>query len=358
MSNYLDESTRSVLPETNSATTTPAPQGEFECRATGEAFFKLWIVNLCLSIVTLGGYSPWATVRNKQYLFNSTSFAGGQFEYLATPMQILRGRVIAVLLFGGFIALSAVSPGAANVLFLAVVLISPLLMHLSMRFNFATMSYRHVRFQYTGTLGAAFKLFLLYPFLAAMTLFTAFPAVLKAQKEYLLNHIKWGDEKFSAELSFGLFYKAALLNVFGVGVLVAFMIGTMTNEQGFAEAGQVSLFVMLVIYAGMLTLTFLVQAVILRHVFNRIVVGDVSVTTTIAPVNFTFIALTNVLAVACSLGLAYPWAKVRMLKYKLANITTDDPTTLINTAQQQHQAGSAAAGEVADAFDVDLGLSL
>ena len=183
MSNYLDESTRSVLPETNSATTTPAPQGEFECRATGEAFFKLWIVNLCLSIVTLGIYSPWATVRNKQYLFNSTSFAGGQFEYLATPMQILRGRVVAVLLFGGFIALSTVSAEAANVLFLAIALISPI-DAFEHAFNFATMSYRHVRFQYTGTLGAAFKLFLLYPFVAAMTLFTAFPAVLKAQKEY------------------------------------------------------------------------------------------------------------------------------------------------------------------------------
>ena len=136
------------------------------------------------------------------------------------------------------------------------------------------------------------------------------------------------------------------------------MIVTMMNEQGVPEAGQLSPFVMLVIYAGMLTLTFLVQAVILRHVFNSIVVGDVSVTTTIIPVSFTFIAVTNVLAVVCSLGLAYPWAKVRMLKYKLANITTDDPTTLVNTTQQQHQAGSAAAGEVANAFDVDLGLSL
>jgi uncharacterized membrane protein YjgN (DUF898 family) len=35
----------------------------FEFRATGSEYFRIWIVNLLLTLVTLGVYSPWAKVR-------------------------------------------------------------------------------------------------------------------------------------------------------------------------------------------------------------------------------------------------------------------------------------------------------
>lgn len=35
--------------------------------ATGSEYFRIWIVNLLLSIVTLGIYSAWAKVRRNRY---------------------------------------------------------------------------------------------------------------------------------------------------------------------------------------------------------------------------------------------------------------------------------------------------
>ncbi|HEX8601991.1 MAG TPA: DUF898 family protein, partial [Pseudoduganella sp.] len=39
----------------------------FEFTATGGEYFRIWIVNLLLTIVTLGIYSAWAKVRRNQY---------------------------------------------------------------------------------------------------------------------------------------------------------------------------------------------------------------------------------------------------------------------------------------------------
>ena len=68
---------------------------------TGKAgeYFGIWIVNLLLSIVTLGIYSAWAKVRRKKYFYNNTLIDGVGFDYHANPIAILKGRVIAFVLF-------------------------------------------------------------------------------------------------------------------------------------------------------------------------------------------------------------------------------------------------------------------
>ena len=62
-------------------------------------YFKLWFVNMFLSIITLGIYSAWAKVRDTQYLYGHTQVDGQSFRFLASPMQILKGRIIAVIVF-------------------------------------------------------------------------------------------------------------------------------------------------------------------------------------------------------------------------------------------------------------------
>ena len=66
---------------------------------SGREFFGIWIVNIVLSLLTLGIYSAWAKVRTKKYFYGNTELAGDRFDYHATPKQILIGRVIAALVF-------------------------------------------------------------------------------------------------------------------------------------------------------------------------------------------------------------------------------------------------------------------
>ena len=52
----------------------------FQFHGRGGEYFGIWIVNILLTIVTLGLYSPWAHVRNKHYFYGNTDLAGERFE--------------------------------------------------------------------------------------------------------------------------------------------------------------------------------------------------------------------------------------------------------------------------------------
>ena len=52
-----------------------APQ-PLRFNGNGAEYFGIWIVNLLLSIVTLGIYSAWAKVRRLQYFYRHTELAG------------------------------------------------------------------------------------------------------------------------------------------------------------------------------------------------------------------------------------------------------------------------------------------
>ncbi|MGA3159250.1 MAG: DUF898 family protein, partial [Steroidobacteraceae bacterium] len=54
----------------------PAVLFPAEFRGEGGEYFRIWIVNLLLTLLTLGIYSAWAKVRKQRYLYSNTSVAG------------------------------------------------------------------------------------------------------------------------------------------------------------------------------------------------------------------------------------------------------------------------------------------
>jgi Zn-dependent protease with chaperone function len=55
----------------------------FEFRGRAGEYFGIWIVNVLLSIITLGIYSAWAKVRRLRYFYGNTWLDGHNFEYHA-----------------------------------------------------------------------------------------------------------------------------------------------------------------------------------------------------------------------------------------------------------------------------------
>jgi len=72
---------------------------------TGE-YFKIWIVNLFLTIVTLYVYSAWAKVRTKRYFYGNTTVDGSSFEYHATGSS---SRCVCSWGFSYFVPVGAVA---------------------------------------------------------------------------------------------------------------------------------------------------------------------------------------------------------------------------------------------------------
>lgn len=63
----------------------------------GKEYFRLCIVNLLLTIVTLGIFAPWAFVRSKKYLYSHAELSGSRFSY-----NITGGSIFISWVFAGF----------------------------------------------------------------------------------------------------------------------------------------------------------------------------------------------------------------------------------------------------------------
>ena len=59
----------------------------FAFNGSGKEYFGIWIVNILLSIITIGIYSAWAKVRNKRYFNGHTELDGHRFDYHASPIR-------------------------------------------------------------------------------------------------------------------------------------------------------------------------------------------------------------------------------------------------------------------------------
>src|SRR5882762_3056977 len=89
----MDEVGGSASPLQSSTVRAPQP---LHFTGNGAEYFGIWIVNLLLTIVTLGVYSAWAKVRRLQYFYRHTEVAGSSFDFHGAPIRILIGRVIAL----------------------------------------------------------------------------------------------------------------------------------------------------------------------------------------------------------------------------------------------------------------------
>lgn len=132
---------------------------------SGSEYFRIWIVNLLLSIVTLGIYSAWAKVRREQYFHRNTLLDGSGFDYHGNPVAILKGRLIAWTLF--FI-LAYIDNMEHQFYFYALLAVTPLVPWLLVRsfiFRARNTSYRGLRFNFHGTYKGFCKIFIGYALL-------------------------------------------------------------------------------------------------------------------------------------------------------------------------------------------------
>lgn len=180
---------------------------------TGKAgeYFGIWIVNLLLSIVTLGIYSAWAKVRRKKYFYNNTLVDGVGFDYHANPINILKGRIIAFVLFVIYSVVSGFNPIFGVLMGLALFLALPWIIVRGMMFNARNSSHRGLRFDFNGTYGQAIKVFIGYTLLTIVTLGLAIPFVAQRTQKFIISGHKFGVTNFKMEALIKDFYKIYLV---------------------------------------------------------------------------------------------------------------------------------------------------
>ena len=123
-----------------------------EFTGSGGEYFRVWIVNVLLSIITLGIYTPWARRRTAQYFYSHTLVAGSPLEFTAQQRKMVMGFVLLTLLTIAYnIAANTGQDAAVGVFLLTGALLSPLIWGSAMRFRLGATRWRGLRLQFNAS---------------------------------------------------------------------------------------------------------------------------------------------------------------------------------------------------------------
>ena len=122
-----------------------------EFTGTGGEYFRVWIVNVLLSVVTLGLYTPVARRRTAQWFYGHTLVAGTPLEFTAQQRKMVVGFLLFAGLYIAFQLASETGQDTAVVLMmLAAAALAPYFWASAMRFRLNATRWRGVRLQFTA----------------------------------------------------------------------------------------------------------------------------------------------------------------------------------------------------------------
>ena len=388
----------------------------------GKEYFKIWIVNIFLSIITLGIYSAWAKVRTNRYFYGNTELAEATFDYHATPMMILKGRIIAVGVLVAIAIAGNFFPLVEVISFALIFLIAPWVIWRSLMFNARMSSYRNVRFDFVGKARTLYKyLFLLplLPFIVAAIIFGLFqitgdedivstfadsqygelgaglskfsiviaiaiiafylliPFIQKCIVQYYLTGHRYGESRFEAKLETSAYYVIYMKFILlGFLIFIALGIFAFIISQLFGGFGQFAQLPPNQGSSGMFSFLFMAPLIMLwiaviiwtksyltcrmrNYTFKQLRLAKAADIRSKLVVNELFsIQFTNILLLIVTAGLAYPWTIVRLTKYKLQTIEVCIETDIDKFVSQLQARQSALGDEIGEAFDIDLNLGI
>ncbi|MBI5333302.1 MAG: DUF898 domain-containing protein [Burkholderiales bacterium] len=364
---------------------------------SGSEYFRIWIVNLLLTLATLGLYYPWAKARRLKYFHTSTRVAGHALDFHGDPRRMLRGFLLTVLLFGAYGLAGQVSPVAGGIALLILAAVWPALFCASMRFRLANTSWRGLRLRFTGSVADAYRAFA--PVVAGMAAFGALAALGQAMEEawgkaaagvpmmlavlafyaclpytfyrvkkYQHEHYACGQLQAQLRVEPGDFYRlffktggVTLLASIAAGVAFALVAGgAIAGARGRGSAALIW-----AILPGLVLMFVLFQAIVQPYFVSRLQ-NLLWTQTGNSRVRFksqlTFMALflvtfRNWLLVMLTLGLYWPFAAVATARLKLQAVSLHTRFDLEQLTAAAGRGSDDASGDVAaEVFGLDIGL--
>lgn len=374
--------------------TTAAPAHRYPLRFTGSGseYFRIWIVNLLLTIVTVGVYSAWAKVRKLQYFYRNTRLDEAAFDFHGDPKKILLGRIIALALFLGYNFAFEFSPVAALAAVAAAILVAPWLVRRAIQFKHTNSSYRGLRFGFTGTSADAMRA--LGPAVALLTLPAALTALMQLTENetlpwlvivaslallclYPLMHLRFkrfhhGNARygtlagsFTAEWDdFYVVYLPLVLIfigwafLFGLGMALVFgALGKPGREPSLVQLAAIFATVLLAYGLLLATVAPFMVTRLQNLVWGKTRLGDIGFASRLRMWPIAALYLKNAALVALTLGLYWPWAAVAVARHRLQAVEVASPVALSELVGRLEAGGVTATGDAAaDVFGFDIGL--
>jgi len=384
-----DGSAAAPAPETAYlAEAAPAPLLLSFC-GSGAEYFRIWIVNLLLSVATLGIYSAWAKTRRLQYFYRNTHLAGASFDFRGDPKAILRGRLVAVALLGAYHYAFGFSKTTGLAIVGLLLLGLPFMMRSALRFRLSNTWYRGLPFGFNGSVKQAYLVYLL-PIalilvpsaLAALTrdpgllggfflLYLLWPLMHGAMRAYQQRHLMYGDQQSRFTLSFarlalpylqGFLVSIALMLILGIVCGIIGAIAGVAGAVGGADKKDLNIgFAVLIgigivlFYLSLLMIGPFVAVRLNNRAWSATSFPGVLIDCRMTVWAYFKVQFVNVLLILLTLGLFRPFAAVRTWRYRVEHLRIEAPAGFEQATRAAQRRPAAATGDgVADFLGVDL----
>ena len=358
---------------------------EFEFHGKAGEYFRIWIVNVLLTILTLGIYSAWAKVRNKQYFYGNTILDDSPFEYTASPIAILKGRAIVAAVLGANALIINFFPIVNLFSFLLLGIFIPWLIMRGLMFNARYSSYRNLNFYFEKNVVKAYKTFFGVGILVLISIGLLFPYFMYRIQSYRVNNHSFGQLTFRLKNSIKSFYKYYFIG--GAGLILTSLLSdkivdsflqhygaarTSGSEAGLSVTLEI-LFIVFVFATIFSMLAFFFYTYIKAKIFNVVwsntslnkasaytmsspTVPLVAFKGNISVMKLFKLMLTNTLAIIISFGLLIPWAKIRLAKYRISCLSVASIADLKAITSVEREKVGATGSEMGEVFDIDIGI--
>jgi uncharacterized membrane protein YjgN (DUF898 family) len=396
----------------------PAEPQTLDIRFTGSGseYFRIWIVNLLLTVLTLSLYLPFAKARRLAYFQGNTIVGGHALGFHGNPWKMFRGYLLVLALGITYSVASKLSTTAALVAVGALAAVWPALWRASLQFRTANTSWRGLRFRFKGSLNDAYNAMLptflpavlmvllgvneanhpaegadpeivrastermgLVMALIMLAAFAAAPWLMARIKAYQHNHYAYAAEQTRLGVGAGSFYGLSF-RLLGVSVLT--MLASLVAAVGLAVAvGGFALLqsvfsgdgmgrgagaaVAMAVVAGIAVFylaMFAVPGPYLTSRFQNLLWGH----TSSAHIAFRSdlrlwpllkVTLVNLLLTVITLGLYRPFAAVATARLRLESVSLTVAGNVDDWVSTESAKMDDATGDLAgDFFGIDLGL--
>jgi uncharacterized membrane protein YjgN (DUF898 family) len=293
----------------------------------GARYFGIWVVNIVLTILTLGLYYPWAKVANRKYLWNSTAIGEDRFIFHGTGNEIFKGFVIAYLILGISLIMSYFSPGLIFLFYFVLLLIMPFAVFGAWRYRVSRTSWRGIYFSFNGNMREFFSLYFIHFLLTILTIGIYGPWFTVKIMKYLFSHTSFGQYELDFE---GEGSDLFAINLLGIILTV------------------ITLYIYLPWFIKN-RFKFTIDNTVIYH-------GDKKsyLRTNLDGGDLFGVLLLNAILTTVTLGLATPWAIMRSNKLFLESVHIPADVDLDALEQNADDFNDATGDSLVDILDVGL----
>jgi len=358
----------------------PSPELSLEFHGSAREYFRIWIVNKCLTLLTLGVFSAWAKVRRKRYMYSHTTLGGTPLQYLGQPIPILKGRLIAATAFLLYYLSSHFFTSLLPYVVGAGAVAAPWVMVRSAAFNARYSAFRNMTFHFNGLYPDAFNVLYVWgvvPVLivicivaarfggrsqvgfavgvTALIFMVSFPWWMKRLKKFIVERSSYGGRKGAFSATGGQFFKIYFIS-FLIVLAVAIPSGALANYLVGPKNSFFSFALLAPIYLGYVLAFAFVQSRSGNLVWNHTVLGPIRFQSALRCRDLLRLYVTNALGIVASLGLLIPWAVIRTMKYRAETMRVMLEGELTEFEGSDLSMVGALSAETVDIFEMDFSL--